>query len=233
MPKENLNDIYTTWSQNPDKDSEARLLNALTPTIENALTSFAGGDKSLRTRAYILAKESLGNYDPKRSSVNTHVYNNLKRLYRYKAERDRVVHVPENVRLDTIAVNTFITDFKDRYNREPSVIEAADTLKMSKKRIEKAMYGGGESSSTKATSEKGDSFGATQGKTEEQIWSDYVYHDLDNTNRKVFEWTSGYNDRPVLKKNEIADKLKISPAAVSQRINTIQKKLDQLNATPV
>jgi DNA-directed RNA polymerase specialized sigma subunit len=59
-----------------------------------------------------------------------------------------------------------------------------------------------------------------------------VYHDLDEVNRKVFEWTTGYNNKPILKKIDVAKNLKISPAAVSQRIDTIQKRLNEFNSLP-
>ena len=58
-----------------------------------------------------------------------------------------------------------------------------------------------------------------------QMWVDALYAELDETGRKIFEGVSGYMGAPRKPKQTLAKELKISPAAVSGRINTIQKRL--------
>jgi len=222
-------DNFTLWQQDPSEENLSKLMSDLKPTISSALNTFTGGDKSLTTRAYILAQQSLSSYDPaKGTNIKTHVFNNLKRLNRVKEERSSVIHVPEGVRLDNRNIYKFKTEFMDRNDREPTLSELADGTGLSIKRISKAVSIS-EMPEGAAVSEKGDLLGSMHNRTKEDIWQDYVYYDLDPKNKKIFEWTTGYMGAKLLPKAEIAKKLKISPAAVSQRVGTIVKRLEEVN----
>ena len=219
-------DLYSQWKAVPNADTETQLLRSLEPTISTALKSYGAGDARLKTRAYILAKEAIKTYDPKhKTAVTTHVYNNLQRLRRYSAERSNAVHIPENVRLDSLAAQRFVDDYKDRKGYEPSILDVADKLKWSQARARKALGAFQETPESFTTSDKGDDLTKTQRRPED-IWEDYVYHDLDERNRKIYEWATGYNGSKQLQKQEIAKRLKISPAAVSQRLSSIAKRLE-------
>ena len=223
---------YANWKNTDSQDSLSMVMQSLKPTVTSALRSYAGNDPKLTTRAYIMAREALDSYDPsKQTAINTHVMNNLKRLYRVSAERRSAVHVPENVRMDALKVRDITNEYKDENGEDPSDLYIAQKLGVSLKRLNKARTAVGETTDTQQTTEKGDSMN-TFGRTEEDIWKDYVYHDLDEKSRKVFEMTTGYNGTPIAKKIDIATSLNISPAAVSQRINTIQKRLSEYQALP-
>ena len=219
--------MFKEWKDSQDDESTKKILNYLQPIINTALTSFAGGDKNLKTRSYILATKALHTYDPdKGASLKTHVYNNLKRLQRYRAERNQVVHIPENVRLDALQVNKYVKEFKDKNNREPSLSEISDGVGLSVKRISKTSTYGSEQPMNKFIGETGDSL-ISVSRTPQDIWKDYVYYDLEPVNKKIFEWTTGYMGTPVIPKTVIAKNLGITSAAVSSRINTIMKKLQE------
>jgi DNA-directed RNA polymerase specialized sigma subunit len=217
---------YEAWKASPTAEAHAKLMSALDPIISTGLKSFAGGDNTLKTRARILADGAIQSYDPtKGASLKSHVYNNLKRLQRYKSERGRVIHIPENVRYDAQVIENFKKEYMDQYGDDPTDDTIADRLAMSRRRVEKARNIG-EASLSSMTNEKGEIPG-TSGKTPQQIWTDYVYHDLDDTNKKLFKWTTGYMGSEILMKKEIAKKLGITPAAISSRINTITRKLQE------
>jgi DNA-directed RNA polymerase specialized sigma subunit len=224
--------MWKTWRSNPTPDTLQPLLTSLDSTIRAALTSNAGGDPKLKVRATILAREALDSYDPTRGALTTHVASSLRRLNRVQAERRTVVRVPENVRLDRLAVTRWVQEYQDKNDGlEPSVQTLAEGLKMSPKRVAKAWSSGHELASSRSLSEKGDDL-ATQRRTPDEVWADYVYMDLDETNKKIFEHTTGYLGRPKLPKQEIARILKISPPAVSQRITTINKRLSEIDNLP-
>ena len=223
---------FVNWKQTNSEESLAQVLKGTEPTITSAIRTYAGNDPKLTTRAYIMAREALDSYDPsKQTAINTHVMNNLKRLYRVSAERRSAVHVPENVRMDALKVRDVTNEYKDENGEEPSDLYVAQKLGVSLKRLRKARTAVGETTDMQQTTEKGDAMNVS-GRTEEDIWKDYVYHDLDEKSRKVFEMTTGYNGNTIAKKIDIAKSLNISPAAVSQRINTIQKRLGEYQALP-
>lgn len=221
---QDLHDTYSKWKAEPTSTNYQELSTKLEPVVGSAMHSFAGDDPGLQVRARILTAQAVHSYDPGQgAALHTHVYNNLQRLQRYRAERGRAVHIPEGVRGDQAAISRYVTEHTDAHGVEPSDIQISDKTGLSLRRIARSRTGG-EVSESASEGEKGDLQGV-RGRSAEEIWSDYVYHDLDERNRKIMEWTTGYNRQPVLKKNEIAAKLGISPAAVSQRINQIMSKM--------
>lgn len=222
--------MFKSWRDTPNEDNMRPMLEYLKPTINSALMSFVGGDTSFKPKAYILTAKAIETYDPdKGAGLKTHVYNNLKRLQRVRAERQAVVRIPENIRLDALQINKFSTEFIDTHGREPAVEEVSDGLGLSKRRIKKASLYGSEQPITKMTGEQGDVLVST-GKSEEDTWTDYVYFDMDPVNKKIFEWTTGYGGTKIIPKKDIAAKLGITSAAVSSRINTIMRKMNERTA---
>jgi DNA-directed RNA polymerase specialized sigma subunit len=218
---------YDEWKATPSDATFGKLMTTLDPVINNGLTSYGYGDKTLRTRARIIAGKAVNTWDPKHNaSLNSWVYQNLQGLRRIKAERSQVVHIPENVRLDRMQVHRFRTDYEDKHGYDPDDDTIADNLEMSRKRVQKATQKG-ERSDSAFMSDKGDLPGIER--SEQRIWMDYVYHDLDPMNRKIFEWTTGYNGKQVIPKREIAQKLRISAPAISLRVNKIMKKLQEFD----
>jgi DNA-directed RNA polymerase specialized sigma subunit len=214
---------YTSWQQAPSDDSYATLMKKLDPIISSGTMSFGGPGLEIRSR--ILVDKALHTFDPsKGASLNTHVYNNLKGLNRYKAQRASAVHTPERGRLDKNHIYHFEKGYHDTHGVLPSDQTIADHLRISKKRVGKARIGG---ESPEIFSEKGDQLTAGSARSADSIWMDYVHHDLDDINKKVFEWTTGHNGSELLKKHEIAKRLGITAPAVSSRISTISKKLEE------
>jgi len=223
-----LDNLYTQWKNSPGKDTVEPLLQKLTPTIDAALTTYAGGkENDLRTRANILAVRALETYDPKKGvKLNTHVHNSLQKLYREKANRQHVVHIPENVILEKNRINKASRDFEARKGREPNAQELADLTGLSVGRLQKLSKYKNTAFESQFLSEKGDVLFST---TEDPhaVWLAYVYNELDPVDKKVFEWSTGYGGTKRLPKKEIAQKLRISAPAVSSRINKIIRKLEE------
>jgi DNA-binding Lrp family transcriptional regulator len=52
---------------------------------------------------------------------------------------------------------------------------------------------------------------------------EYVHHDLEPLDQKMLEWRTGIYGKTIKSVNEIAERLKLSPAAVSQRAARIAR----------
>jgi DNA-directed RNA polymerase specialized sigma subunit len=214
---------WAQWKDAPTDANYAAVFDEVKPIIDSAMTSFAGGDKSLRTRANILTAEAIRSWDPKAgAALRSHVYSRLQRLQRVRAERGAAVRIPENVETDKRAVARFTSEYRDRQGVDPDLDEITDGTSISKRRIMRTRtreYPEG----TQST-DKGD-LPATKGKAD--VWRDYVYHDLDARGKKVFELTTGYNGSEIVSKTEIARRLNVTPAAVSLRVNQIIRQLER------
>lgn len=229
MPKKKdaLMSAYEQWRKNPEAAATENLLKELDPIITGAIRSYAGNDLNLKPKASMIALDALKKYDPtKQIKINTYVYNYLQGLHRISNERASPVHIPEGVLLDRNKLNKKEAELEDKLGRAPTVAELADYTGLSIKRIEAVRKGNTYVPESQLLTEKGDSLFTNQGDSD-KIWVDYVYHDLDPVDKKIFEWTTGYGGAPRLKKKEIAEKLKLSAPAVSLRINKIVSKLEQ------
>ena len=60
-----------------------------------------------------------------------------------------------------------------------------------------------------------------------KFWVELVYSDLDETDQLILAHTLGLRGREVLQNQQLAKKLGISPGAVSQRKQRIQRLLDR------
>jgi hypothetical protein len=62
---------------------------------------------------------------------------------------------------------------------------------------------------------------------ESEAWIQFVYDDLSPTDQKIMEWTLGLHGQPTMSNQDIAQKLKRTPGAISQRKKMIQDLLNQ------
>lgn len=227
---ENVPDLdshYEVWRMAPTPTNAQPMLEALSPDIDASLKNFGGKTpEELRTQAHLIALKAAESYDPnKGSGLRTHVRNSLHKLTRLRQERTSAMHIPENVHAEKKHMHDMTTRFKSENDRDPNLQELADLTGFSLRQIARINKYGSSAPSSAFESEKGDSM--TKGRTETDMWKDYVYFELDPIDKKVFEWSTGYHGSEKLPKAEIAKRLKISAPAVSKRISKIVGKLEE------
>ena len=220
-----LEEVVMKWQKTSDPKDADQVLKRLRPTIDSALQSFAGGDRRLRARANIIALDALRSFDPARETkASTMAYHHLQRLNRISAQRSNVVHIPESVANDFAAITKASAELADRNGIEPSVEDLADYTGISEKRINNLeFYGGIKSESASRDDEGRDVVGFNM--TKDPVYLDYLYRSVGPIDKKIIEFTSGFNGRKLLPGTEIAKRLHITPAAVSQRLNKLTKRL--------
>jgi DNA-directed RNA polymerase specialized sigma subunit len=202
--------------------------NRVTPIIDSVLKGYGNDAEDLRLRANILAQQAVQSYDKTHgASMETHIRNNLQRLNRYRAERQSAMKVPEQQIYDKKKITDFMRSYQDENGYEPSDLAISENFGFNQKRV-RQILGRKETPLSMMDNEKGESVGVYN-RDPKKVWLDYVYHDLDDKNRRIMEWTTGYNGSPILPKGEIARRLSISGAAISGRVSSIQKRIDEAN----
>lgn len=227
---DDINAVVSRWTKyNAPKDAST-IYKYLGPTIDSAITSYAGGNKSLRVPAYRIAFDALKTFDAtKGADIRTHVYNNLKRLNRLNAERSNIIHIPEGVSKDRSVIARAISDFVEEYDREPNDDELSDITKLSKKRINKIMdYRSVISGSESVTAEGADR--VSDKKISDDTYIDYLYASSDNIDKKIIEMTSGVRGNKIYKSTEVARSLNMTPAAISIRMNNLRKRMADIRS---
>ena len=218
------------WQKEPeDKTVLQGILKEVEPTVNNILTSYAPGKQdALKIKAMSMTTDALKKFDPtKQVPIKNYLFQQLQPLRREYGKRLHTLKVPESRILDRNRLQKAEVALVEKMQRDPTVEELADATGISVKRIEKARRAGMPVPESRVETEKGD-IPLSEQRDPLEIWTDFVYHDLDSRDKKIFEWASGYRGTKQIPKIEIAKQLRISPSTVSQRISQITAKLQEM-----
>lgn len=225
-------DHYAAWKAAPGPTTGGPLLSALEPAIRAGVRTYAADSGPTGFgRAKSIVMQALPRYDPSRAGLKTFVAQHLQGLQRYRATQVNAVKVPDRALLARAQLGRAESELTDSLGRPPSAVELADHTGLNPSAIAAARgaaiaipesrfaesydsdssYGGGPA--VRDHSDKG--------------WVRLVYHSVDDRDRLVMEHTLGMFGAQVLSTGELARKLGVSPAAVSQRKAKIQGILDK------
>lgn len=227
-------DYFVEWQKNPNPQTMGTILKQLDPVISSGLMTYVGSSDDLtRSKAKKITIDAIKSYDPnKASSLKSWVMLNLQGLKRETMQASPI-KTPEKARLDFNYLNRITDEFVEEHGRQPSDIELADESGLSVKRInyvrdlQRSSVTEGQVSEAEAADEATGYSPSTNFTDWEQIWLDYVYHDLDPISKQIMDMRMGrnkYKDKP-LSVQQIAKELKMTPSAVSQRSNKIADQI--------
>jgi DNA-directed RNA polymerase specialized sigma subunit len=242
MPKNLLEpdfqEPFAAWQQEPSPTNTGAMLRAVDPVINSAMRAYAGPSAksvNLKAQAKMMAAEALSSYDPAKGPLKSHLMARLQRIRRVASQQRQVIRVPEQVALDQMQSEAAGKELEERLGRPPSDQELADFTGLSVKRLEYIRGSGrplAESTITRPGEEGSGMYDprVRQIQQDDDAWLELVYDDLDQTNQFIMERVLGMHGHEQTKPRQVAAMLKISPAAVSQRMAQIQQKVDQREA---
>lgn len=221
-------DLYTNYAQKRDTESLRQLMQALEPVITKGVHTFGSGIPTLYGRAKILAKQAIDTYDPKKSPLESHVMLNLQRLQRYAPNTGNVLYIPENVRLLNKQITEAEKELEDKFGRPPSDQEVADYLGLNIKKIRKVRTALG--TVPEGTFDEGiaaESLDKEIPKEDSKVelWREAVYKELSPVEQYIAEKRLGMFGHKPLPVEEVAKRLKMSPASVSLYAKKVLEKL--------
>lgn len=226
---------FNAWKASPNPTTTSALLTAVDPVLQSALRSYAGGKVSpqLRGQAKSLAIDSFGTYDPTKGKLRTHLLTNLQRLRRIQGQQAQIIRIPERISRDRSALLEASQALMETLGREPSDRELADYTGLSYKRLAQIRKAARPLAEGRFTAEVGDEgeegFAPSVDPLEPNYdaWVRFVYDDLTPRDQFILERALGLNGHRKMAPTQIAKALKVSPAAVSQRMAYIQSLLDK------
>lgn len=231
-----FDNLYTTWKTNQTPETNTKILAAVQPVIDSALTSYAGQEHSptLRSKAKLMALKALNTYEPNRGNVRTHLLSQLQSLRRASAKEQNIISIPEQVGLDFQKLTAAENELRDQYGRDPTDDELADYTNLSRRRLQKIrafnqpLAEGTVSKIVDEDSNGGDVASDVPGRTRAlDAWIDFVYDDLGPTDKLIMDMTLGRNGKKRTPTQDIAKKLRLTPGAISQRAAKIQTMIDK------
>lgn len=221
-------DLVTAWQKNQGSDElTTEVLKRMSRTISSAINSYAPGmERQMSVKAARLTLDALKSYVPDRGAdPATFVFHNLKRLNRLGARAQNIIPQSEYAAAESKLVRDAMARFADERGRDPSMAELADATGLSVRKLASILDRDAivNESATLTEDSRKDTIG--QSDLTDDDYFEYVYASVDPVSQKIMEWTSGKHGVKPLSNNQIAAKLRVSPAAVSQRKSKIQRML--------
>lgn len=229
---------YRAWKTSNTPQSRGELLRAVSPVLQTAMYSYGNGEHpALKARAKLLALEAFGTYDPSKGALKTHLLSQLQRLRRISAQQQQAIRVPERIVSERAHLSEIEKQLQDELGREPDLLELADRTGLSAKRIEYIRKAHKPIIAGSLTDETGETYSPASSipgaPSPQDAWIELVYHDLGPVDRRILDHTLGLHGAKQLPAGEIARRLGVSPAAVSQRRAKIQALLDEQFSTRI
>lgn len=218
-------DLFGEWKAAPGPKTLTPLMQQLDPVIDKALGAYGyAGDANMKTTARLLAAKALPKFDPDKASLNTFVFGELRRLQRVGPQQEFAIPVPERVMLERSAVDRATDELREELGRQPTDNELLDRTGLSLKRL-RTIRGVPAQVVGSRTDEAGQIIAdAADEMDSSRLWEEAVAASLDPIDRKIYEWSTGSGGER-LTKTQMAARLGLSPAAVTQRSAKIVQKL--------
>ena len=219
------------WKKNPTPENLSRAVKQFDGLIDSSISSQSSVNRSLlKSKAKLLAVEAVKTFDPsKGTKLSTHVYNHLRPIQRSAKDMTEISPLSRYYSDEAAQFVKFNQSFLEENGREPDDTEIMDGLGIDSKRLTKL------NKLVKYEIPEGQLIGNIEQEDDKEserlnLWTDYVYNDLNTLDKKILDYKMGRNGHMPLSNEDIAVKLNLSPVDVSVRSQRIaQKILDGIN----
>jgi DNA-directed RNA polymerase specialized sigma subunit len=178
---------------------------------------------SVQLEAYKLAREAAKSYNPASGfKFSTHLVNNLKKLSRMSTKYGNVVRTPENTQFDSNRLQKLEQDLEHTLGRSPTLEELSHHSGLSLKATSHTLASRKTSTGISALFDAPALFSS-----ENDEWVQFVYHDLSDTDKLIFEHKTGFGGKKVLDNSGISKKLGISSGVLNNRLKLINSTLSK------
>jgi DNA-directed RNA polymerase specialized sigma subunit len=176
---------------------------------------------TVQLEAYKLAREAARTYDASSGfKFSTHLVNNLKKLSRLSTKYGSVIRSPENTQFGVNKVQKMEKDLEHTLGRAPTLEELAHHSGFSMKITQNML------SSRKSVTGLSSMFEAPElFNSANDEWVQFVYHDLEDKDKLIFEHKTGFGGKPLLDNSALAKKLNLSTSTLNNRLKLINSTL--------
>jgi len=215
----NETDKILEWQKSKDPDLFAELVIRYQPIVNSVVNKYKTWGISaptLRTKANTQMIKALQSYKADAGAApSMHIWNNLQKVQRIAGGSLQSGHIPENRNMKRITFQTVRENLNDQLGYEPSSQQMADELGWDIREVGRMNSElGGEITASEA---EFDFYGnSTTGANQDRALADYLYLELDDKDKVIFEHSFGYAGKPKLTNKEIALKLGTNEMAITR-----------------
>jgi DNA-directed RNA polymerase specialized sigma subunit len=219
------------WQNTRSPELFADLVIRYQPVVNSVVNRYSTvgiAPATLRAQATSQLIKAFKSFDPdKGAQPTTHIWNNLQKVQRLATESQISGHIPENRNLKRATFTIVKQNLEDRLGYEPNTSELSDELGWNKKETGRMLNEvHGETTASKAAF---DFYGNSVTKEHsDKALADYLYHELDNKDKVIFEHTFGYGGKPVLNNKDIAKRLRVNEMFVHRSKKRLSKRISEM-----
>lgn len=220
---------YNAWVVNRTPENMAGLVDAFMPTVNAEIMQYSGPKELLRSRGRFLVTQAIKSFDPMSGTrLNSWVVTNLKQLSRY-GKRLRPVRASEVMLRNAAELASVEKRLEDDLGRKPTDEELTDETGWSAKAIAAIRKSSIASVSGGAFGDDDEGDGVSEPglvrPSRVPYAAEAVYMGLDDKDKDIFDGKTGMHGKKQTSGSGLADMLKLSPAAVSQRSAAIGRDI--------
>lgn len=218
---DNINQTFDTWTKSKTPGNMQQVISAMSGDMDRAIQT-AGGQPSPLTRGFAKGAviKAMQSFDPGAGTqFRSWAQTQLRSLVRPVRQSRFTVKVPEIRARQSAQMRSMIDEIQAESGFEPSDAVIADKLGIPLSQVAKVRTGG----APEVVS--GEIYTHDEPADESGLVKDMVYYSLAPRDQAIMEYAFSYNDVKALPSVDIARKLKISPAAVSQRLAMIRRMM--------
>jgi hypothetical protein len=219
-------ELWKRWKKTKSPGDLQLLLNQMQGILMREVGKWAPSMSRsyLEGEAKRLAVEAFETYDPsKGAALSTYVASRLPKLSRVVYSTQNAARLSETKNLLFHSYHTASNDLRDRFGREPNNDELSDHLGWSPKKLETFQR----QSQRKEFVESEDH---PESADAEDHLTDFIYHDLTPLQKSIFEYSTGYQGKPVLAGAAIMKKLGITQGQLSYQKTLIVNAVERAKA---
>lgn len=217
-------EYWQNWKRDKNPQTLSTLLKQVKPVIYKA-TSINQGSLApavIEAEAKIQAVKAFETYDPRRGvKLSTHLTNYMQKVNRLNYKYQEIYSVPEHRRIKFTSFEQVRERLKDLYGRSPTDQEMADEMQWSVAEVNRFML----ENKKELSDTQPYSSDIHSNDTQRQTTLQYVYNDLSPKHQKIFEHTTGYNDKPIYDNEKLRQKFKLTQGQLSYAKSMLKDKV--------
>lgn len=222
---------YKAWLNDPSPENMSKIVDAMSPVINSEIQRYSGPKPLLQTKAKGLAISAIRSYDPKsKAKLPSWVVTQLQPLSRY-SQQLRPIHASEAVIRQSAEISRLHKELSDELDREPTEEELSDHVGISVAKIKRirSSVPAVLSASTFETSNEDEQSNLPAVTVPNRLSTaeDAVYASLGSRDKAIFDLKTGRGGQ-MLSNGDIAKRMGVTPALVSQRSKFIADQINNL-----
>jgi DNA-directed RNA polymerase specialized sigma subunit len=221
-------DKIVEWQKTKNPELFAELVVRYQPIVNSVVNKYKTwgiSPPTLRANANTQVIKALQTYKPTGGAApSTHIWNNLQKVQRLAGGSLQSGHIPESRNMKRITFQTVRENMVDQLGYEPNSSQMADELGWDVRevaRMESEL--GGETTASDASF---DFYGnSTVFENKDKALADYLYLELDDRDKTIFEHSFGYAGKQKLNNKEIAQRLGTNEMAITRARKRMADKI--------